>query len=81
MESGYGLDERDFRQLIAGRPYRDRIRRLLRQWGYDVTGFDLEATITDDRGQTIDVAGLHRRIQGDPERQRALYQTAMDLWR
>ena len=75
------ITEREFRQLIAERPYRRRMGRLLRDWSYHLEGYGPDVKVTDSAGQAVDPVALCAEIQRDPARRRHLYQTAMDLWR
>jgi hypothetical protein len=59
----------DFVQLTRDASYRDVILPLFAKW--------FGATLPDP----IDSLALHLRIQDDPEKQYALYQAAMSLWR
>jgi hypothetical protein len=81
MAGGYELTEQEFWLLISDRAYRRRIARVLRGWGYRLTGFEVATIVADDTGQVVDPAILFGAIQRDPARQHDLYQVAMDLWR
>jgi hypothetical protein len=68
--SGYEISEREFETLFADDATARRLRRMLASWGL---GIDL----TDP----VSVSAIHSEIQRNPDRRRAVYQVAMDLWR
>ena len=70
----------DFERLVQDPAYRREIGRLLRAWGYRLDGERAAAKVLGEDG-TVDLLEFHLAIQGDEERQRALYQLAMTLWR
>ena len=80
--TGYELKFSDFLQLINYKPYRSTMADLLRKWcGYRITvKGDLPQILSSD-GDNIPLVALHQRIQADPEKQLALYRSAMALWR
>jgi hypothetical protein len=70
MATGYEIDEREFVSLFGDRRTAERLRRVLRTW-------QLELDLSDPAS----VRAVHAAVQREPERQRAVYQIAMDLWR
>jgi hypothetical protein len=79
----YELTFADFRRLVSDTDYSPSVAPLLRRW----FGYELEASAGGDArvregdGRGVDLLSLHLCIQGDAERQSALYRTAMTLWR
>jgi hypothetical protein len=81
-DTGRELTFGDFRQLLAQDTRTAGIRRLLREWfGYRVRRRGGACKVVDDARATVDLLALHLRIQDDETRQRALYNSAMSLWR
>ena len=70
MATGYEIDEREFASLFDDPRTAQRLRRALRDWRLEL-----------DLSDPASVHSVHAAIQGAPERQRAVYQIAMDLWR
>ena len=81
MNDAWEITESEFQRLIRERPYRRRIARLLREWGYHLAGYGDATQVTDQAGTVIDAVALYAAMRRDPARQRDLYQAAMDLWR
>jgi hypothetical protein len=82
--TGYELTFADFRRLVSDPGYNTSVAPLLRRWfGYELeaTGGGDEARVRACDGREVDLLSLHLGIQGDAERQSALYRTAMTLWR
>jgi hypothetical protein len=78
----YEVTYGDFRQLIEYQPYREALAPLLAEWfAYSIVEEGPDVLIRDHGGEMIDTLRLHLLIQDDPVRQRALYNTAMSLWR
>jgi len=72
----------DFWQLLHNPHYRRTTAELLAEWfGHEVGGEGQSPVVTSRDGLSVDPVDLHLRIQSDPEKQQALYQTAMSLWR
>jgi hypothetical protein len=72
----------DFMQLLGDSNGRLRMNDLLGGWyGYTIAGDGQATTVESSAGERIEPTALHERIQGDPDKQFALYQTAMAVWR
>ena len=67
---GYSITEPEFASLLDDKASRTFILLDLRSWGIDLDPEDAES-----------ITRVHGLIQADPERQRAIYQIAMALWR
>jgi hypothetical protein len=80
--TGYGLDYRDFRQLLQDGEGREPVQKLIARWfDYRLQGDGSEVLVLNREGEAIDPLWLHLRIQDDAEKQGELYRTAMTLWR
>ena len=83
-ETGYEITFKDFHQLLTDEAYIKPVMELLRKW-YDLkVEYDPKADAIRkvSRGQTpVNLLDLHKEIQGDDAKRKALYQTAMSLWR
>lgn len=78
----YEITFADFQSLIVDPDYRPSVAPLLRRW----FGCELEAEgdsvrVRSADGGEVDPLSLHLAIQGDEEKQSALYRAAMTLWR
>ena len=78
--TGTELTFADFEQLVRDAAYRRAVGRLLRGWGYRLEG-EREATVIVGEDGPADLLEVHLGIQREAQRQRALYQLAMTLWR
>ena len=81
-ETRYEITFADFRRLISDADCRPSVAPLLRRWfGYELEGADDAARVRSRDGAEVDPLSLHLRIQGDDDRQSAIYRMAMTLWR
>lgn len=80
--TGYELTYADFRLLLSDSDYRPSVAPLLRRWfGYELEGSGDTVRVRSVDGARVDPLSLHLSIQGDDDKQSALYRTAMTLWR
>jgi hypothetical protein len=70
VSTGYAITEREFVSIFDDRRTAQRLRRLLIDWQLDL-----------DLSDPLSVRAVHESIQRDPDRHKAVYQIAMDLWR
>jgi len=80
--TGYEITFRNFCQLLTYPPYRPHVLPSIHEWfSYDApltpSGFSIVAA----DGSSVSPLTVHLSIQSAPQRQYALYQTAMSLWR
>ena len=62
--------------------YRPSVAPLLRRWfGYELEAAGDTVRMRSRDGREVDSLSLHLEIQGDEEKQSALYRAAMTLWR
>lgn len=81
-DTGHEIRFSDFLQLLSHRAYRMAIACLLSEWyGYSISIEEGLPVVRAQNGDSVDVLGLHHRIQNDPEKQIEMYRTAMGLWR
>ena len=80
--TGYEITFSDFHRLLSDPEYRSSIAPLLRQWfGYELEPLGDSVRIWTRDGNEVDELTSHQRIQGDGQKQSALYRAAMSLWR
>jgi hypothetical protein len=80
--TGYAITFRDFCQLFTDPGYRPHVIPPLREWfGYEAPLTPAGFSIVARDGSSVSPFAVHQDIQSDPQRQYALYQTAMSLWR
>lgn len=78
----YEITFDDFRRLLSDPYCRPSVAPLLRRWfGYELEGSGDTARVRGGDGREVDPLSLHLSIQGDDDKQSALYRTAMTLWR
>jgi RNA polymerase subunit RPABC4/transcription elongation factor Spt4 len=72
----------DFEQLVRHSARGSHVDKLLSEWyGHRLVTDGNSSAIVSHGGEVVDLLDLHKEIQGDPLRQRALYRTAMAVWR
>ena len=79
--TAYQITFSDFQQLIKS-DYRFGIKKLLSEWyGYEIVASNDSVTVRSHDCEAVDLLELHRRIQSEYPKQRAIYNAAMALWR
>ena len=81
-QTGYEITFADFQRLLSDPYCQPSVAPLLRQWfGYELEASGEDYRVRSREGGEVDPLSLHMSIQGDDDRQSALYRTAMTLWR
>lgn len=81
-EIRYELTFADFRRLLSDAYCQPSVAPLLRRWfGYELEASGDAVRVRSRDGAEVDPLSLHLSIQGDEDRQSALYRAAMTLWR
>lgn len=81
-QTRYEITFADFQRLLSDADYRPSVAPLLLQWfGCEVKAVGDAIRVRWHDGREVDPLSLHLCIQGDDEKQSALYRAAMTLWR
>jgi predicted RNA-binding Zn-ribbon protein involved in translation (DUF1610 family) len=78
----YEITFADFWRLLSDPYCRPSVAPLLRGWfGHELESAGDAVRVRSRDGGEVDPVALHLEIQGDEDKQGALYRTAMTLWR